>query len=76
LFIGFNLNLLNRTSAIITAIGFSSHIISDALTHKGVAPLWPFKKPRFNGPIKTGGLGEYLIVLVLLLLIYWVGTII
>ena len=76
LFIGFNLKLLDRTSAIITSIGFFSHIIGDALTHKGIAPLWPFKKPRFNGPIKTGGFGEYLIVLVLLLMIYWVGTVI
>jgi hypothetical protein len=39
-------------------------------------PLWPIKKPKFNGPIKTGGLGEYLIVLVLLLMIYLVGTMI
>jgi len=39
-------------------------------------PLWPVKKPKFNGPVKTGGLEEYLIVLVLLLLIYWAGTMI
>jgi membrane-bound metal-dependent hydrolase YbcI (DUF457 family) len=75
LFIAYNLGL-DRTSAIILSIGFFSHLISDALTHKGVAPLWPIKKPKFNGPIKTGGLGEYLIVLVLLLMIYWVGTMI
>jgi len=74
LFIGFYLNLLDRSSGIILSIGFFSHIIGDSLTHKGIAPLWPFKKPRFNGPIKTGGFGEYLIVLILLLLIYWVGT--
>lgn len=75
LFFAYNLGL-NKTSAIIISIGFLSHLISDALTHKGIAPLWPLKKPKFNGPIKTGGLGEYLIVLVLLLLIYLVGKII
>lgn len=73
LFVAYNLHL-DRTSAIIISIGFFSHMIGDALTHKGIMPLWPIKKPKFNGPIKTGGLGEYLIVLVLLLLIYWVGT--
>jgi len=75
LFIAYNLGL-DRTAAIIISIGFFSHLISDALTHKGVVPLWPLKKPKFNGPIKTGGFGEYLIVLVLLLLIYWVGKLI
>ena len=74
LFIGFSLNLLDRTSAIIFSIGFFSHLIGDALTHRGIMPLWPVKKPKFNGPIKTGGFGEYLIILVLLLMIYWVGT--
>ena len=73
LFVAYNLRL-DRTSAIIVSIGFFSHMVGDALTHKGIMPLWPIKKPKFNGPIKTGGLGEYLIVLVLLLLIYWVGT--
>ena len=75
LFITYNLGL-DRTIAIIITIGFLSHLISDALTHKGIAPLWPLKKPKFNGPIKTGGLGEYLIVLVLLLLIYLIGKLI
>jgi len=73
LFVCFELRL-DRTTGIIVSIGFFSHMVGDALTHKGIMPLWPIKKPKFNGPIKTGGLGEYLIVLVLLLLIYWVGT--
>ena len=76
LFIGFSLNLLDRTSAIIFSIGFFSHLIGDALTHRGIMPLWPVKKPKFNGPVKTGGFGEYLIILVLLLMIYWIGTMI
>ena len=75
LFIAYNLGI-DKNTAIILSIGFISHLIGDSLTHKGIMPLWPIKKPKFNGPIKTGGFGEYLIVLVLLLLIYWVGTMI
>jgi len=76
LFIGFQLGLLERTTALIVSIGFFSHLIGDSLTHRGIMPLWPVKKPKFNGPIKTGGFGEYLVILVLLLLIYWTGTMI
>lgn len=76
LFIGFSLNVFDREGGIIFSIGFVSHLIGDSLTHKGIMPLWPVKKPKFNGPIKTGGLGEYLIVLLLLILIYWTGTVI
>jgi membrane-bound metal-dependent hydrolase YbcI (DUF457 family) len=74
LFVAYNLGV-DRTGAIIISIGFFSHLISDALTHNGISPLWPIKKPRFNGPIKTGGIGEYLLILVLLMMIYWVGKI-
>lgn len=75
LFVAYNIGL-DRTAAAIISIGFFSHLISDALTHRGIMPLWPIKRLKFNGPIKTGGFGEYLIVLVLLLLIYWAGKII
>jgi len=76
LFMGFVLGIFNRETGIIFSIGFISHLIGDSLTHRGIMPLWPVKKPKFNGPVKTGGLEEYLIVLVLLLLIYWAGTMI
>ncbi len=76
LFIGFRLSLFNRTGAIVFSIGFFSHLIGDSITHRGIMPLWPVKRPKFNGPITTGGFGEYLIILVLLLLIYSVGIMI
>ena len=76
LFIGFSIGLLDRADALIFSIGFLSHLIGDAITHRGIMPLWPIKKPKFNGPIKTGGLGEYLIVLVLLIMIYSFGAMI
>jgi len=76
LYIGFSFAILNRLTAIILSIGFFSHLISDSLTHAGIMPLWPFKRPKFNGPITVGGWGEYLIVIVLLFMIYWVGSLI
>ena len=75
LFVLFNLGL-ERTAAIVFSIGFLSHLIGDSLTHRGIMPLWPIESPKFNGPVKTGGFGEYLIILVLLLMIYWLGTMI
>ena len=77
LFLGFSFGIFfNREVGIIFSIGFISHLIGDSLTHRGIMPLWPIKKPKFNGPVKTGGLEEYLIVLILLILIYWAGTMI
>ena len=73
LFVLFILNI-ERTAAIVFSIGFLSHLIADSLTHRGIMPLWPIEKPKFNGPVKTGGFGEYLIILVLILMIYWIGT--
>lgn len=68
--------LFDRMAGIVFSIGFLSHLAADSLTHRGIMPLWPIKKPKFNGPVRTGGFGEYLIILMLIFLIYWVGTII
>ncbi len=77
LFIGFITGIFfSREAGILFSIGFLSHLVGDSLTHRGIMPLWPIKKPKFNGPVKTGGLGEYLIVIVLLLMIYLAGKVI
>jgi inner membrane protein len=76
LFVISRLTLFNRLAAIVFSIGFLSHLIADSLTHRGIMPFWPLKKPKFNGPVKTGGFGEYLIILVMLIMIYWAGSII
>jgi membrane-bound metal-dependent hydrolase YbcI (DUF457 family) len=76
LFLGFIFGIFNRTAAIIFSIGFLSHLIGDSLTHKGIMPLWPIKKPKFNGPLRTGQIEEYLLILVLLVGIYFLGTMI
>jgi membrane-bound metal-dependent hydrolase YbcI (DUF457 family) len=62
-------------SIIMLSIGFFSHMISDALTHGGIVPLWPIKSPKFNGPIKSGSLGEYLLILILMIMIYTFGIV-
>jgi inner membrane protein len=76
LFVGLSAGLFDRGAAIIFSIGFVSHLIGDSITHQGIMPLWPIKKPKFNGPISTGSIGEYLVVVILLIMIYWIGTVI
>jgi len=75
LFIGFYYFSISRTIAIVFSIGFISHLIADSLTHSGIMPFWPIKKPRFRGPIRTGGTGEYLLMIVMIVLIYLSGTV-
>lgn len=48
-------------------IGYLSHLIGDALTPMGVQVFYPFLKFRIKGPIKTGGLMEVLVVIILVL---------
>lgn len=54
-------------------LGWLLHLLADLLTVEGLR-LWPFRY-RFRGPVRTGGLSEYLVVipyLVLLVLKTWV----
>jgi len=76
LFLGFVLGLFDRLSAMVFSIGFLSHLIGDSFTHRGIMPLWPIKRPKFNGPLRTGRIEEYLLILVLLMGIYIIGTMI
>ena len=69
IFIGFYSNLINQTIAIIISIGFVSHLIMDSLTPSGIMYFWPIEKPKIKGPIKTGSLNEYLVMIILLLII-------
>ena len=76
LFLGFSIGLFDRISGIVFAVGFLSHLIGDSLTHRGIMPLWPIKAPKFNGPLRTGKIEEFLLILVLLMGIYIIGTMI
>lgn len=51
------------------AVGFLSHLFLDAITKGGISFLYPFSRKRFNlTTIKTGGIGENLIVVFMLLI--------
>lgn len=55
-------------------LGFSSHLIADALTIQGIAFFNPFISKKIKGFIKTGGFFElilFLIFLILDLLLIW-----
>lgn len=68
--IGFVFFDFNRMIAFALSIGYFSHLLSDSLTPMGIMPFWPFKKPKFSGPIRTGGIMEYAVALFILLGIF------
>jgi len=72
LFIGFSFHIIDNMFAIVFSIGFFSHLIMDALTPMGIMPFWPFEKPKIKGPIKTGGWGEFVVMIILLFIIFWI----
>lgn len=74
--IGFYFSLIDKTVAIIFSIGFVSHLIADSMTHKGIMPLWPIEKPKFKGPIKTGSIWEYALMIAMLAVILLIGLMI
>lgn len=51
---------IKKIYALPLAIGFLSHIISDAITKQGIMPLHPFSRVRIRGFIGTGSAIEYL----------------
>jgi len=74
LFVLFELAFIDQRVGIVFSIGFISHLIADSLTHMGIMPLWPITKPKFNGPFRTGSMGEYLLLTVMILIIFFVGN--
>lgn len=52
-------------------IGYLAHFIGDAITPMGVRPLYPFFKSKISGPIKTGGVLEIVVSILLLGLLVW-----
>ena len=49
-------------------IGYLSHLIGDSITKEGIMLFSPFSKFRIKGFIKTGGIIEHIIFLVLIVL--------
>ncbi|MBT96647.1 MAG: metal-dependent hydrolase [Candidatus Pacearchaeota archaeon] len=48
-------------------VGFSSHLILDSLTIRGVSLFFPFSRKKFSGIIKTGGISETIIFVIFLI---------
>ena len=75
-FVGMSISLFDKSAAIAFSIGFVSHLIADAMTPMGIKPLWPMGLPHIKGPIKTGSLGEWVIVILLLFAVGYVAGIV
>ncbi len=53
-------------------VGYLSHLFLDILTKSGVAVFWPLSKKKFNLGIKSGGIIEEVIFVLLLLGDLWI----
>lgn len=61
------LAIFSTNIAIGFIIGSASHLFLDALTKRGISPLYPITKRKLRGPIKTGSIPEDIIFVLLLL---------
>jgi inner membrane protein len=53
-------------------VGYISHLFLDALTKSGVAIFWPVWKKKFSLCIKSGGIIEEIIFVLILLADFWI----
>ena len=47
-------------------LGYSSHLMGDAITKEGIRPLWPFEG-EIRGRIRTGGRVEMILLLAIVI---------
>jgi len=59
----------NTYYAIGLSIGYLSHLLSDALTPRGIQFLYPFSSWKLKGPIRVGSIGEWVVLFGLILLV-------
>lgn len=52
-------------------VGYLSHILIDAITREGIMPFHPLSRFRLNGPIHTGKIAEYIILVLLVVFDVW-----
>jgi len=71
LFIIFNL-FGNSTLAAASLLGYSSHLLLDALTKQGIMPLVPISTFRVHGFIKSGGIFDWALFFVFIIGIVFV----
>ena len=48
-------------------LGYSVHLIVDGITVRGIKPFYPLSSFKINGPLKSGGLMDYLVFFIFLL---------
>lgn len=58
----------NTDIALAILLGYSSHIILDSLTKAGTRPFMPITKYKIKGFVKTRGLMDFLILIILIIL--------
>ena len=63
------IGLWNSYYAWALCIGYLSHLLSDGLTPMGVQCLYPFSSFKLRGPIKVGGIGEWVVLFGLIILV-------
>jgi inner membrane protein len=51
----------NIDVVIAVIVGYSSHLVLDAVNHQGIAFFYPFKN-RLTGFVKSGGIAEYFLL--------------
>lgn len=51
-------------------IGYMTHLLADAVTIQGIMLFFPLSKIKASGPIRTGGVLEYGILLLALMALY------
>ncbi|MBI3036202.1 metal-dependent hydrolase [Candidatus Woesearchaeota archaeon] len=61
--------LFSAAIAAAAAVGYSSHLLLDALTKEGVRPLSPLLKFRLRGPITTGSFFEQVVLAAMFVLL-------
>jgi len=60
-----------QSLALASAAGYASHIVLDALTIQGVPLLWPSRRRFRLLALRTGGMVERVIFIVLILILGW-----
>ncbi len=63
------LYVFSATVAAAAAVGYSSHLLLDAMTKEGIRPLSPLLKFRLRGPITTGSFFEQVVLAAMFVLL-------
>jgi len=61
------LSALFPAICIYIVIGYISHLLSDMLTQAGIGPFHPLLRFRLKGPLRTGGITELLLFIVVVI---------